>query len=151
MVQHRRTARIVPVSPLGRVLLLSGYDPHVPDRPYWFTIGGGIEADETPAEAAVRELWEEAGIRVDPSRLGQPFHRSSHSYNFNGISYVSRSTFFALLMAERATEPAAIQPGEVITAARWWPAESVADLQLSSRDIPRIVRLAVSRALDPAD
>lgn len=56
MVQYRRTARIVPVSPQGRVLLLSGYDPHVPDRPYWFTIGGGIEADEAPTQAAVREL-----------------------------------------------------------------------------------------------
>ena len=38
---------------------------------YWHTIAGGIEAGESPDEAARRELHEESGLRID--RLGTPF------------------------------------------------------------------------------
>jgi 8-oxo-dGTP pyrophosphatase MutT (NUDIX family) len=32
---------------------------------YWHTIAGGVEAGETPQEAAVRELFEETGLQLD--------------------------------------------------------------------------------------
>jgi 8-oxo-dGTP pyrophosphatase MutT (NUDIX family) len=35
----------------------------------WMTIGGAIEPDETPADAAVRECWEETGLLVAPVKL----------------------------------------------------------------------------------
>ena len=38
-------------------------------RSYWTLPGGGLEAGETPAEAAVREVWEETGLRVRAVRL----------------------------------------------------------------------------------
>jgi len=31
---------------------------------FWLLPGGGIKADETIEEAAVREVWEEAGVRI---------------------------------------------------------------------------------------
>lgn len=65
-VRYRQTARVIPVSAPGRVLLLCWHDPVHPDAPYWGTIGGGIEPGETAREAAVRELWEETGITVPP-------------------------------------------------------------------------------------
>ena len=40
-----------------------------PTRAYWTLPGGGLEAGETPAEAAVREVWEETGLRVRSVRL----------------------------------------------------------------------------------
>ena len=46
------------------MLLLHGWDPLKPQTPYWFTIGGGVEAGETTAQAASRELLEEVGIRM---------------------------------------------------------------------------------------
>ncbi|MGW6279283.1 NUDIX hydrolase [Kribbella sp. NPDC055071] len=37
--------------------------------PYWNLPGGGVEAGETPAAGAVRELREESGLRVDADAL----------------------------------------------------------------------------------
>lgn len=38
-------------------------------RRAWSSPGGWREADETPAENAVRELWEETGLEIDPGAL----------------------------------------------------------------------------------
>ena len=40
-----------------------------PSRSYWTLPGGGVEAGESPAEAAVREVWEETSLRVQSVRL----------------------------------------------------------------------------------
>lgn len=36
---------------------------------YWSLPAGSIELGETPAEAMVREVWEETGLHVTPERL----------------------------------------------------------------------------------
>jgi len=93
---QRRSVRVLPVDRDGQVLLLLGHDPARPSAPYWFTIGGGIEAGEAAKEAAVREIHEEIGIRVETSQLFGPFHRGTHAFPFAGVDYVSDSTFFAV-------------------------------------------------------
>lgn len=52
----------------GRVLLVKQTDPEI-----WSTPGGTIEPGETPADAAVREAWEETGLRVRLTRLAGAF------------------------------------------------------------------------------
>ncbi|WP_298302210.1 NUDIX domain-containing protein [uncultured Erythrobacter sp.] len=60
----RRAARIIVLDHESRVLLFR-FD--VCDRPpFWVTVGGECEADECFEDAAVRELFEETGIRADP-------------------------------------------------------------------------------------
>lgn len=60
----RRAARIIVLGPDGRVLLFR-YD--VPGRaPFWVTVGGECEPEESFADAARRELFEETGIAADP-------------------------------------------------------------------------------------
>jgi 8-oxo-dGTP pyrophosphatase MutT (NUDIX family) len=47
----------------GQVLLIKRPTPRV-----WEFPGGGIEKGEPPADAAVREVWEETGLRVEVIR-----------------------------------------------------------------------------------
>jgi 8-oxo-dGTP pyrophosphatase MutT (NUDIX family) len=57
----------------------------------WMTVGGAIDPDERPADAAVRECWEETGLLVEPTRVlgvfGGPEFRLNYS-NGDAVSYV---------------------------------------------------------------
>lgn len=61
------------------------------DSGFWMTVGGCIEPDERPADAAVRECWEETGLLVEPIRLmgvfGGPEFRILYP-NGDAVSYV---------------------------------------------------------------
>lgn len=48
----------------GRVLLVRSADSRK-----WTTPGGMIEPGESPADAAVREMWEETGLKVELTRI----------------------------------------------------------------------------------
>lgn len=71
-VKHRETARVILTNELGEHFLINTHwDPGTGLPPRWLTPGGGIDVGESPLEAAVRELREETGIRVEPSDLGE--------------------------------------------------------------------------------
>jgi 8-oxo-dGTP pyrophosphatase MutT (NUDIX family) len=93
---RRNTARVLPVDEEGRVLLLHGWDPAKPDDPFWFTIGGAADPDETLRQAAVRELREEAGITVDEALLGEPFDESVAEFTWSGVRFINDQTCFAV-------------------------------------------------------
>ena len=95
---RRQTARVLPVDPEGRVLLLHGWDPRHPDRPFWFTIGGGAEAGESLRDAGARELREETGIVLDPASLGEPIAQNTVEFSWNGYEIVQGQTFYAVLV-----------------------------------------------------
>ena len=52
----------------GRLLLVRQKDGNV-----WSTPGGSIEIDESPADAVVREAWEETGLHVEPVRIASVY------------------------------------------------------------------------------
>jgi 8-oxo-dGTP pyrophosphatase MutT (NUDIX family) len=57
----------------------------------WMTVGGAIDPDESPADAAVRECWEETGLFIEPTRLVGVFAGSEFRITYpNGdmVSYV---------------------------------------------------------------
>lgn len=67
----RRSARVLLVDWADRLLLVRLAAP-VDGLPLWIAPGGGIEAGEDSLDAAVRELREELGIRLDPEQLTGP-------------------------------------------------------------------------------
>jgi 8-oxo-dGTP pyrophosphatase MutT (NUDIX family) len=70
----------------GRLLLVRNRDDG-----RWQTVGGGMDPDEQPADAAVREAFEETGLLVEPTRVigvyGGPLFKLTYP-NRDVVSYV---------------------------------------------------------------
>ncbi|MDN3023435.1 bifunctional GNAT family N-acetyltransferase/NUDIX hydrolase [Streptomyces sp. S.PB5] len=90
----RRAARVAVVDPEGAVFLFR-YD-NVEAGVHWALPGGGLEADESPYEGALRELHEETGWtdlkpgpllgewEIDFVSSGTPIHQHEHIYVTQG-------------------------------------------------------------------
>jgi ADP-ribose pyrophosphatase YjhB (NUDIX family) len=88
----------------------------------WAVIGGAIEPDESPEEAAVREAQEEAGveIRLGPilGVLGGPEYRITYP-NGDRTSYVP-------IVFHATVDGGTPRPdGEETSAVRWWEVEEL--------------------------
>ncbi|KUI24555.1 exopolyphosphatase [Mycobacterium sp. IS-1496] len=94
-LSRRVSARVVLLDESGAVLLFCGSDPSLADAPrWWFTVGGAVEAGETLAQAAAREVAEETGLRVDQDRLIGPVWRRDAVFEFDGSVLRSQEMFF---------------------------------------------------------
>jgi ADP-ribose pyrophosphatase YjhB (NUDIX family) len=66
-VNPRLVVTTLPITDAGEILLLRrGIEP---GRGSWAQPGGFLEVDETVAEAAIRETWEETRLIVEPGEL----------------------------------------------------------------------------------
>ena len=91
---HREAARVLLFDDEGRVLLAKGHDEDQPERFWWFTIGGGIEEGEDPRSAAVREVFEETGIELDPDDLVGPVLYRTAEFDFLAVTARQDEWFF---------------------------------------------------------
>ena len=147
-IRHRVCARVLPVNSAGEVLLLHGWDPAAPDAPYWFSIGGAADGDETLVDAAIREMREETGIVIGPTELSAPLAREDAEFDWGTWRLVQDQTYFALALDH---DPAQIsfeglEPIErtSIDAAAWWTPEALeADGSAANERLPEIMRAAV--------
>lgn len=95
------------------VLLVQDHD-FFTHEPLWTLPGGGIEDGESPTAAAVRELAEESGCKVDPSELELI---ATSEVRQNGRQ-LSRSWNFAADTTDPHLEPA--DPDGTVVDARWF-------------------------------
>ena len=130
----RVSGRVLLLDDSKRLLLLE----HVVDNPrdagfasVWVPPGGGIEEGESAEDAALRELWEETGLRL--SELGPlvwirksilPF-RDGKLYEVVEQFYIGRISSFE--MGEHLNLDEAERP--IILGHRWW---SLVELESSS-------------------
>lgn len=86
-----RAALVIACDARDRVLLQLRDDfPHVAAPGLWCVFGGGVEGDETLTDAAVREFFEETGIKLQADRL-EPLAVAPSSSRTNAVLYVFRS------------------------------------------------------------
>jgi 8-oxo-dGTP pyrophosphatase MutT (NUDIX family) len=144
----RRTARVLPVDPEGRVLLLHGWDPHHPERPFWFTIGGAAEEGETMPEAAIRELYEETRIAAEPAQLGEPIAEHTIEFSWGGHPIVQDQVFYAVLVTSPEVSLEGLDQWEQATTDKygWLAASELEDGERPAHpDIPDLMRAAAAR------
>jgi 8-oxo-dGTP pyrophosphatase MutT (NUDIX family) len=140
----RRAARVLLVDGAGRALLLHGGDPARPGERWWFTPGGGLDGDETLAEGAARELFEETGLRVDPAELGPPVWHEVTEFSYRERDYRQEQDFFLLRVTEWQIDTAGMDDDEqqTITEHRWWSAAEIeaSDEQVFPRELADLLR-----------
>jgi 8-oxo-dGTP pyrophosphatase MutT (NUDIX family) len=148
---RRQTARVLPVNPEGRVLLLHGWDPRHPDRPFWFTIGGGAEAGESLRDAGARELREETGIVVDPDCLGEPIARNMVEFSWAGYDIIQHQTFYAVLVESANVTLDGMDSWERATTDKYgWlsPDDLGPDQRPADPSLPDLIRAAAASVRD---
>lgn len=121
-IGDRRAARVVLMDGRDQVLLFRGCDPRHPEDKYWFTVGGGVEGDESDREAACRELREETGIHCEPDELVGPFHEDTAAFEFDGRRYRQRQVFFGLRVSDPVVDLGGFEETEATMMDRyaWW-------------------------------
>ncbi len=106
------SAAVIPRDGRGWILLV-----RVTDTDQWALIGGAVEPDESPHDAARREAQEEAGVTLELGPilgvLGGPQFRMTYP-NGDETSYVS--TVFAATVTGGTLRP----DGDETSAVQWW-------------------------------
>jgi len=149
---RRNTARVLPVDPEGRVLLLRGWDLLRPYDRFWFSVGGGAHRGEPLRAAAAREMREEIGLDLDEARLGQPIETSAIEFTQLGLRIVQDQEYYAVAVpADVAVSLAGMVWLErlTVTGHGWLTADELTADPIRSSDprLPEMVRLAVATIL----
>lgn len=114
------------VTPDDHVLLMSMAFPWV-DSPVWIAPGGGLQAEESWAEAAVRELREETGFIAQT--IGKPVWERYLDINHDQQVTRLHERYFVVQSAR--FEPSELRHEPVERAwfreFRWWPVAALAE------------------------
>jgi 8-oxo-dGTP pyrophosphatase MutT (NUDIX family) len=118
----RPSGRVLVVDETGSVLLFRIVDPLDTKPPVWITPGGGLEAGESLAEGAARELEEETGLRVEPAALRTPVAVCRGYWEFRGRPLYSEDWFFATRTRRFDPSPAGwtVLEHELHERWHWW-------------------------------
>lgn len=129
----RLGARVLLFNAKAQILLMEDSDPRDPERgTWWITPGGGIEAGETAAQAARREVREETGLEV--TAVAGPVASNEFELDFHGVPTLQRDQYFTAQAPARQSADIALSAAEQasLKGSKWW---SLAELQASESDI----------------
>lgn len=136
------------VTHVGRTLLLLHSQKHL-----WLPPGGHLERDEEPAPAAVREVWEETGLRVEitsprvPAGIphAAPRPEASLAVEIEPGHIHLDLVYFARLAPGAPSGP--LRPNEEAAELRWWTA---AELTRGEGRLPPAVAALALMAVEGA-
>lgn len=117
------------LDPEDRVLLLRGSDPADPGLGEWWELpGGGLEPGESSEEAALRELWEEAGLRA--GTVSGPVWRHHATFEWAGLRFDQDELVHLARGEGGEVRPAGLGHLEALAmqGGAWWAIEELAGL-----------------------
>ena len=113
----------------GGMLLVQQRDDEV-----WSMPGGAIDPHETPADAVVREVWEETGLFVRPTRVHSVYGGPDFVVTYSN----GDETQYIAAIFECSIESGTLRAdGEETIAAQYWTQDDARKLRLA----PWLVRL----------
>jgi 8-oxo-dGTP pyrophosphatase MutT (NUDIX family) len=123
-VVERQVVRLVVLDTASEVLLFHTHDPTYPELGEWWELpGGGIEADETYLDAAIRELGEETGIVATAIQVGAPTWHRHATFRYRGERRLQHEIVVTVHLSSAAPSvDGALRVGweEDYFAYRWW-------------------------------
>jgi 8-oxo-dGTP pyrophosphatase MutT (NUDIX family) len=128
----RVAGRVLLLDEDDRVLLIENHVDVGTSATHWITPGGGMDPGETPAQAAMREAYEELRVRIELSVDAEPDYSDNEVFTFNGRWYDQTNHYFlARLPAGARLEAGGVDELErsLVIGERWWTA---AELRASS-------------------
>jgi ADP-ribose pyrophosphatase YjhB (NUDIX family) len=122
------------------LVLLSRYARRVDVRGLWMLPGGGVEFGESPAEAAVREVYEETGMHV---RITGLLDVGSNTHHLERDGRPVQAHHVQVLYRAEITGGTlgVVEVDGSTDAARWWPRTEITDAE----PIARYTRAVLAR------
>jgi len=145
----RTAGRLLVIDDRDRVLMIN--EELDSGRPYWLIPGGGVEAGESPRLAAVRETFEETGLRLRVADDAPVVRTERRQWSFGGITYDQTNHFFAVRVSA-GLEPSPAQLTDLEQATfrgfGWWHPDDVdaSGEQFYPAEIAELVRAVVAAA-----
>ena len=146
-IPYRQAARVILLEEADRLLLVRGHDADRPERTWWFTVGGGIDAGETPRAAAVRELREETGIALDERALVGPVYTRSALFDFFAQACRQDEELFVARVLSTGLPPLSHDDwtdveAQVLDELRWWSLDDLeaVDVEVFPAGLVSLVR-----------
>jgi 8-oxo-dGTP pyrophosphatase MutT (NUDIX family) len=127
---ERNVVRVVVLDAVNHVLLLQTRDLGNPTfGTSWELPGGGTESGETHVDAAVRELREGTGIKVEPARIGKPTWRRDVEYTYRGERRLQHELVVIVRLDEAAPDVEDSQRVDYESVDhfgyRWWAVDEI--------------------------
>ena len=144
----RQAGRMFVLDEDQRVLLIHERRDIGSELSHWITPGGGVEPGESLAEAAVREVYEETGLRPALDPAAEPMFEERVRFTIGGLDLIQTNFYFLVhVPSGLPVQPAGHTEIErlVVLGHRWW---SLAELAASDvvREPVTMVEL-IERAL----
>jgi len=140
----RRTSRILLLAPDGAALLFLTAAPDSSRFARWITPGGGVDAGESHAEAAVRELFEETSLAVDA--VGEPVHTIDFAVGWDEADHDRGHAEYYLVRVAARFDPSSEHWTDEehvdVTSHRWFTGDELAASgePFEPRELPELLR-----------